>query len=220
MTRSATRAAATVRALRPAGRTEPTDAVGLAVAVVAAAGPPLTVHAAGADRPAVPAAGCLVAPVEGDRVLVAIAGADCFVLQVLERSGPAPLTVSPAHGARLEIAAPHLRLSAGEEIAVAAPSLVARVDGVRLVTRTATLLGRLMTVVGDRLRTTVRRQEVAADHLAAKLGERVTVVDGADVFSAAMVMETVSGTMTTQTGSAVTTAKRDLRFDAERVSVG
>lgn len=219
MTRSATRAA-TVQALHSVDRPEPSDAVGLAAATVTTAAPRLTVRAAGEDRPAVQAAGCLVAPAAGDRVLVALVGAECFVLQVLERSGPAPLTVSPAQGGALEIAAAHLRLSADEEIAVAAPSLTVGVGATRFVADAATFLGRLMTVVGDRLRTTVRRQEVAADHLAAKYGERVTVVDGTDVHAADTVMATVSGTMTTQVGSAVTTAKRDLRFDAERVSVG
>jgi len=218
MTKSAVQA--TVRPLRPAGREAASPDVGLAVAVVTATTPGLAIRLAGEERGAVRAAGCLVAPAMGDRVLVAFVADDCFVLQILERTGPAPLAVAPADGGPLEIAATRLRLSASEEVAVSAPSLAVGVRSARLVADAATLLGQLVTVVGERLRTTVRRHEIAADHLAAKLGERVTIVDGADVRTAATVVDTVSGTMTTQTAAAVTTAKRDLRFDAERVSIG
>lgn len=220
MTKSAAQATATVRPLRPAGRETAAPDVGLVVATVTATAPGLVVRLAGEERSAVRAAGCLVAPAVGDRILATLVADDCFVLQILERSGPAPLAVAPADGGPLEIAATRLRLAASEDIAVAAPSLTVGVGSARLVADAATLLGRLVTVVGERLRTTVRRQEIAADHLAAKLGERVTIVDGTDLRTAATVVDTVSGTMTTQTAAAVTTAKRDLRFDAERVSIG
>lgn len=216
------RSAALARLDRPAPAPRNGDCaeVTLTTARVVADTPALVVRGAAGDRAAVRAAGCLVAPRVGDRVLAGLAAGECYVLTVLERGDDAPVAITPARGDGLEIRAAAVRIEAAEAASVRAPQLSVETRSVHVATAVATLVGRLMTVVGERLRTSVRRQEITADHLAQKLGERVTIVDGADVASAASTLTTVSGVMTTQTGSAVTTAKRDLRFDAERVSVG
>lgn len=196
------------------------EAAGSASAHVVAVDPVLMVRVGGAVLAARRAVSCLVAPRPEDHVLVATVDGACFVLAILERPDGAALVLDAPEDADIELRARDLRLTGSRAIAVTAPDIAVEAGSARLIAGAATLLGRLMTVVGERLRTSVGRQEVTADHLAQRLGERVTIVDGADVTETASSHTRVDGTMTTAVGSAVTTATRDLRFDAERVSVG
>ncbi len=175
-----------------------------------------------ADGPATAsrAASCLVAPEPGDTVLLCTAGPETFVLAVLVRATPSALTVTPADCGDLVLSADVLRLAARSELQAAAPSVAVHTRAVRVVADVATLLGRLMTVAGKRLRTTVEIQETAAETQSSKVGTRVSIVDGTDVLEAAAVSQRVAGTLTSHAGVAVLTADTDIRLDAQRVSVG
>ncbi len=166
------------------------------------------------------AASCLVAPEPGDTVLLCTAGPDTFVLSVLVRAQPSALTISPSDCGELVVGADVVRLAAGRELQAAAPSVAVHTRTVRIVADVATLLGRLMTVAGRRLRTTVEALESAAATQSSKIGTRVSIVDGADILEAADVSQRVSGTLTSHAGVAVLTAATDIRLDAQRVSVG
>jgi hypothetical protein len=166
------------------------------------------------------AASCLVAPEPGDSVLLCTAGADTFVLAVLVRAQPSALTIAPSDCGELVVGADVVRLAAGRELQAAAPSIAVHTRTVSIVADVATLLGRLMTVAGQRLRTTVGTQEIAAVTQSSKVGTRVSIVDGADILEAADVSQRVTGTLTSHAGVAVMTAATDIRLDAQRVSVG
>lgn len=166
------------------------------------------------------AASCLVAPEPGDTVLLCTTGTDTFVVAVLSRAAPSDLSLTPADCDRLVLSADGVRLAAGSELEVSAPSLAVHVRAARMVADVATLLGRLITLAGERLRTTVDVQETAARLQSAKLGTRISIVDGSDVHEAATVSQRVAGTLTSHAGAAVLTAATDIRLDAQRVSVG
>ncbi len=180
----------------------------------------IVVATAGGPATASRAASCLVAPEPGDTVLLCTAGPDTFVLAVLVRATPSALAVTPADCADLVLSAGVLRLVAGRELQAAAPSVAVHTRAVRVVADVATLLGRLMTVAGKRLRTTVETQETAAATQSSKVGTRVSIVDGTDVLDAAAVSQRVAGTLTSHAGVAALTATTDIRLDAQRVSVG
>lgn len=166
------------------------------------------------------AASCLVAPEPGDTVLLCSAGPDTFVLAVLVRATPTALTVTPADCADLVLSGDVVRLAAVRELQAAAPSVAIHARAVRVVADVATLLGRLMTVAGKRLRATVEIQETAAGRQSSQVGSRVAIVEGADVLQAADVSQRITGTLTSHAGVAVLTAATDIRLDAQRVSVG
>jgi hypothetical protein len=180
----------------------------------------VVVATGGAPARASRAASCLVAPEPGDTVLLCTTGADTFVVAVLARAAPGALVVTPADTDGLVVAAGRLRLSAERELAVTTPSLALHARAIRAVADVATLLGRLMTVAGRRLRVTVDAQETAAGTQSSKVGTRIAIVDGPDVREAAAVSERIAGTWTNHAAATVLTASTDIHLDARRVSVG
>ncbi|WP_051356457.1 DUF3540 domain-containing protein [Azorhizobium doebereinerae] len=200
---------------QPAAAPPQAEAADLRVGrVVALAGDGAVRVAAGeADRPARRAAGCLVEPAVGDLVLLATAGADSFVLSVLDRllPGEAALSVPGADSVRL--AAPQLALVGTREVAIDGGSVAVRA-------RAFTLVGRLASFVADHLRITARRREVVADTSAEQAGSRTVVVRDTDVLEAGTRVETVAGISSASAATAVMVAKEDLRFDGKRVTVG
>lgn len=192
----------------------------LAAATVAAVTPELVVVGGFGHRQARRATGCIVAPAPGDRVLVVLGAGLCHVLTVLDRPGEGEATLEAADGRGLTLRGPDIRIEAGRRLVAAAPEVTVETAAARVVAGAATLLGRVVTIVGDGLKAAWRRQEIAVELQTQRLGERVTVVAGADVTEAETSLLTVAGVMTTSVGSAVTTARQDLRFDAERVSIG
>jgi hypothetical protein len=74
----------------------------------------LVVRAGEFDLAARAAASCLVAPEQGDRVLVSVIGRECFVLAVLERAAETPTPI--ALGERAVVSATRLALDATESL--------------------------------------------------------------------------------------------------------
>lgn len=163
---------------------------------------------------------CLVEPAAGDLVLLAQAEGEAHILAVLDRLFPSAATLSAPGVERLTLAAPHLALT-GETIALAAArdlTLDSRTLGLRA--HAVSLVGRLVTLVADHLRTTAKRREVVADQIAVQAQSRITLVRETDVLEAGTVMQTVAGITSTTAAIAVLVAKEDVRFDGKRVTVG
>ncbi|MDQ0509465.1 DUF3540 domain-containing protein [Ancylobacter amanitiformis] len=170
---------------------------------------------------AIRAFGCLVEPVVGDRVLLAEVEGTRFVLAVLDRLLPVAATLSAPGVERLTVAAPRLELAAGDTLALAAArdvTIESRTVGIRA--HAVFLVGRLVTLVADHLRSTARRREVVADQIAVQAQSRVVLVRDIDVLEAGTVTQSVAGITSTTAGTAVLVAKEDVRFDGKRVTVG
>lgn len=178
--------------------------------------------AAGAtEQWAMRAFSCLVEPMAGDRVLLAQVEGEAHVLAVLDRLLPGTATLSVPGGERLTVAAPHLAFAAGETLALVAArdlTIESRTVGIRA--RAVSLVGRLVTVVADHLRSTARRHEAVADQIAVQAQSRVALVRDTDVLEAGTVMQSVAGITSTTAATAVLVAKEDVRFDGKRVTVG
>lgn len=163
---------------------------------------------------------CLIEPAVGDRVLLVHERGESFVLAVLDRMLPFTAALSVPGVERLTLAAPRLALT-GETLTLAAAqdvSIESRTVGIRA--HAFSLVGRLVTVVADHLRSTARRREVVADQIAVQAQSRVTLVRDTDVLEAGTVVHQVSGIASTTATTAILVAKEDVRFDGKRVTVG
>ena len=67
---------------------------------------------------------------------------------------------------------------------------------------------------------TARSIEQQADRLVAVVGQRTTRVRDADILHAGNTMTQVEALALSRSGSAVMTARQDIRMDAERISLG
>lgn len=162
---------------------------------------------------------CLVAPQPGDRVLVSRLENGCFVLAILERLIPSPVTLRAA-GDSLTIEAARLTLAARETLSVSAPAVDIVTPRFTLAGDALAFLGKLTSFVGDRLRLSSRTQEVAADTIATTARERVSAVAGTDMLRAGNLVSTIDGVVSTQTEAAVIAAREEVRIDGKRVTMG
>lgn len=163
---------------------------------------------------------CLIEPEAGDRVLVAPADGEIFVLAVLDRLLPDAMTLSAPAARKLVIAGPDVTVEAAGQLAVRGRE--ARVEGekVHILAHSFSLVGRLATFVAELVRTSAHRSEMVADEVALQAGERTTRVTGADVSQVGTHVQNVEQVNVETAHSTVMTAKEDLRFDGTRVTVG
>lgn len=173
------------------------------------------------EWPAQRALSCLVEPMVGDRVLVASAGEEAFVLAVLDRLLPGEAALSVAGASRVALTAPQLAVEAREGLALkAGAALEIEAPRLRIGADTLALVGRLVTFIADQLRATARLSETVAEQIAVQAGERTTLVRGTDVSEAGMLVQTIDTIASTTATTAVLVAKEDVRFDGKRVTVG
>ena len=170
--------------------------------------------------PVRPAASCLVAPQAGDIALLHGGAPHAHVIALLERAAGADTIVSAPGGGRLALRAEEITFDAGLRLSASAPEaefalgrVTLRSTAAALVTGTATLAARL-------LRSTARSIEQQADRLVAVVGQRTTRVRDADILHAGNTMTQVEALALSRSGSAVMTARQDIRMDAERISLG
>ncbi|MBR0558392.1 DUF3540 domain-containing protein [Ciceribacter sp. L1K23] len=159
------------------------------------------------------AASCLLAPAMGDRVLVHVGDRDAFILAVLERQSErvAELGVPGATDAVLQVAG-RLDVKAAT-ISLAAPR-------VELMARALLQAGESLTSNFRRITETVVDKIVGARTVTTTAQSRTTAVREVDVLEAGSLVQTISSVVTQNSEIALITAKRDVRLDGERVSVG
>lgn len=159
------------------------------------------------------AASCLLAPAIGDRVLVHVGGREAFILAVLERESErvAELGVPGAVDAVLSVSG-RLDIKAAA-LAFAAP----RID---LLSRALLQIGENLTSNFRRVSETVVDKVIGARTITMTAQSRTTAVKEVDVLEAGTLVQTVESVATQNSEIALITAKRDVRLDGERVSVG
>lgn len=165
--------------------------------------------------------GCLVEPIAGDRVLVARVGGESFVLSVLDRLVGDQAVLSAPGATALTVAADDISLAAGRRLSLSSAKET-RLSGETVAVQAGTfsLVGRMMTVVMDHLRSVLRRKEEMADVVALQAGERTTLVRGADVSKVGTLVQEVETVSTSTASTAVIIGREDVRVDAKRVTVG
>lgn len=159
------------------------------------------------------AASCLLAPVIGDRVLVYVDGEEAFILAVLVRSAdhaaeiavPGVERVVLSAKGRLDIHAPHVSIGTG------------RLD---VVAKALFQAGDRLTSHFRRITETVVDKVIGARTITTQAETRTAAIRDVELLSAGTLVQTIDSVSTQKSEIALMTAKRDVRIDAERVSVG
>lgn len=173
-----------------------------------------SVEIAGSERiHALQAASCLLAPIIGDRVLVCQDGGDAFILAVLARTESRVAEISVPYAETVTI-------RARRAISIEAPSL-------QLAARNLSVMADKIFQVGDVLTRNFRRivesvgnKSVHAQTLTTQADNRTAVIGQVDMLNAKSLVQTIDGVATQTSEIALVTARRDVRLDGERVSLG
>ncbi len=177
------------------------------------------VEFSGMRRQATVAVSCLVRPLPGDRVLLYCDAARAFVLSVLEREGANWSVVSLPGRGNLSIEGETVAIAARQRMSLRADSLDLQAKLLAVLAERASWVGKLYTLIADRLRSSARVQETSADTLTVKAVERFAIVDRMDSLQAEMQSTSISGIATETAHSKVISVTEDVRIDGKRVMV-
>ena len=175
------------------------------------------------------AAGCLLQPQAGDRVLcINDERGQYYILNVLERSAETPAVVDFEHGAVIRSERGAITLAASQRLDLTAAGPV-QLLGKSLAVSAEEAVCRIgrTTLAGDELSSHVSRVRVFADSVATvarsmlqRLKNCFRKVDGLDQLNAGDKLETVQNLSATRARQAVITAEQDVRLDGARVHIG
>jgi hypothetical protein len=159
------------------------------------------------------ATSCLLAPAIGDRVLVCRDGDEAFVLAVLTRKQAFAAEISVPNADTISI-------KAVKEITFEAPFLRLTARNLSLFCDHVLEMGTAMTRNFRRIVESVGEMSVKAQSISTHTENRTAVVTGTDMLRAKSLVESIEGVATQTSEIALVTARRDVRLDAERVSLG
>jgi len=159
------------------------------------------------------AASCLLAPAIGDRVLVCRDGDEVFVLAVLARHQAFAAEISVPNADTVSI-------RAAREITFDAPLLKMTARSLALLCDHVLELGTVLTRNFRRIVESVGEKSVKAQSISTHAENRTAVVSGTDMLRAKLLVETIEGVATQTSEIALVTARRDVRLDGERVTLG
>jgi hypothetical protein len=193
--------------------------------VLAVADGAAEVRIEGRDVQARRAPSCLIAPLSGDVALVSLCGSrdgrtDPVIIAILERAPQQPAVLHVPGASDVTVAAPALTLAASGRVGIQAEEC--RIEATR-----TTIRGRVLQLIADalssvaaRLSLSAGRMESSADTAAEVYGQRTSVVQGVETRSAGSLTIKVDHVMAVRTADALVAAQKDIRMDAERISLG
>lgn len=186
----------------------------------------LVVAVAGAERTCVLADDCVVAPMAGDLVLLALADG-CpdddgdFVLRVLKRAAGNDRTLRIGHEGRdLALAGPTVTLAGDRGLRLTAPEVAIDAGTFRLVGRLVALIGRTLSEVFQSKQESFEDRVTTAGTITEVSGDRHIEVQGAYTLTAEAAVERTTGVKLAESTASLTLATEDIRMDAKRVTVG
>lgn len=178
---------------------------------------------------AVRALSCLVEPILGDLVLVALDDdGRGHVLAVLERTQGAPVELSLEGDVRLRSRAGRVQLTAAEGIDLvtggAAQVVAARLDVTAgegsFAVRAASFAGDLLVAKIDRIKTTARAIDQVVERFTQRAKTVYRTVEELERLRAKNVDQVASGTMKVHAREAVVTADGLVKMDGEQIHLG
>ena len=212
---------------RPAAPPEPASPVGLVTAEVVAPGTgadPSIVRIDGEERPAARAPSCVIQPMAGDRVLLAMAGPGredlATIIAILGREETGPATLSVAGSAALRIASKDLSLEAEERLRLAAPRLDAEAGEARFRVTALHMVGDLLSGFVRSLEWASESIDSVARRIRSHAGQQTRIVEGVDHLKAGTALHRAENAYSLQGGQTVITARGDVRIDGERINLG
>lgn len=183
------------------------------------------VHGPEGVRAAQVAAGCLVAPHVGDRVLVTRAGAECYVLTILSReSRDRELRVN----GELAVSAKRLRLSGDEDVALKGGHKVGlHGHRIALTSDETAVCGRRVEVTADEGRAQFRKVQLVASSLetcADRIGQfaRTVIrrVEEVETTQIGNLVQNIRESLISRSKRTSMTARKDVHVDGERIHMG
>jgi hypothetical protein len=182
-------------------------------------GAAVCVEFSGTQRQATVAVSCLVRPLPGDRVLLYCDAERAYVLNVLERDGANWGMVSLPGRGNLSIEGETVAIAARQRMSLRGDSIDLQAKVFAVLAERGTWIGKLYTLIADRLRSSAQVQEATADTLTVKAVERFAIVDRMDSLQAEMQSTVISGVATETAHSKVISVTEDVRIDGKRVMV-
>lgn len=173
----------------------------------------------GVTRPAAVAVSCLVRPVPGDLVLLFCETPHTFVLSVLERAGANWSVIGLPGNGNMSIEGETLSIAVRQRMSLRADTIDLQAKLFAVLADRATWIGKLYTLIADRIRSSSRTEETSTDTLTTKAVERIAIIDGVDSLQTQTQVVKVAGIATETAHSRVITVTEDLRLDGKRVTV-
>lgn len=180
-------------------------------------------------RPARRAAGCLLEPEAGDRVLVA-AGKPCYILTVLERAAgdPTPARLVFPTGVHLQAGQGAVRITTPEDLALAAGGDVTVLGGrLRLQAEDGEAVfsrfryfGKFVLGQVDRLKLAVDTADTFIRQLTEKLVWSSRQVQEMDDLEAGAIRRVAAQTLTIHAENATLLAEENVKIDAAQIHLG
>ena len=204
------------------------DAV-LEIALVRArSGRRVRVSVASAEREASIAAGCVISPAPGDRVLVARSGEETFILSVLEQSRPGEARMVFEEGLSFDVLKGRLRVLAQEgvdlvtpqDLQVHAASVGARAGTVQVGFSLLDLVGKSIATKSDKVRVVAEAVDTVAGRIYQRAVNFFRRTDELDRVEARNIDRRADNLVHVHGDSAVTTAEHLVKIDAGQVHVG
>ena len=159
------------------------------------------------------ATSCLLAPVIGDKVLMFCEGDSAFMVSVLLRSADVTAEISVPD-------ADKINLKARKRLEISAPAVGIAAHQLSFLVRSIHQAGETLTSNFKRIVETVIDKSVSARSIVTKAETRSTHVDQADILNTGTLVHNIDTVATHNSEITLVTAKRDVRLDGERVSVG
>ncbi|MDL2408876.1 DUF3540 domain-containing protein [Rhizobium calliandrae] len=159
------------------------------------------------------AASCLLAPVIGDLVLVYTDGTEAFILAVLVRRAEQAAEISVPDTA-------HITIKAAARVDVTAPLVSVQAGRLELIARGLLQMGESLTTNFRRVVETVVDKMVGARTITTRAESRMAVVKDVEMLDAGSLVQNVESVSSQKSEITLITARRDMRLDGERVSVG
>ncbi|XIA63687.1 DUF3540 domain-containing protein [Bradyrhizobium sp. TZ2] len=182
-------------------------------------GTAVEVEVAGARHTATVAVGCLVRPIPQDVVLLFSEAEQAFVVTVLERTASSWGMVGLPGGRNMSIEGETITIAAHHRISLRADSIDLQAKLFAVLANKGTWIGKLYTLIADRVRCSARIQETSADSLTVKATERIAVIERIDSLQTETQAIRVTGIATEMAHSKVIAVSEDLRLDGKRVTV-
>jgi hypothetical protein len=187
------------------------------------------VQAATGARVARRAASCLVAPQEGDRVLLALEGGQTWVLAVLERLGGGPLPLD-LEGGDVRLRVPHGRLEvsaaagadlvSGGAVEVVAPTLGLTADEARVAVSRVGVFGGFVAAQVERVQVVAGALDGTIERLTQRIKRSLRLVEESDQVRAGSLDYRADGVVQLQGRTAVVTAEQLVKVDGAQIHVG
>lgn len=181
----------------------------------------------GETRAVLRAVSCLVAPREGDRVLVAGNGAEWYALAVLQRDGDdveleaeGDLTLRARRGAVTVAGAGEVRVMSGEAVRLAAGEVSVDAGRLQLASRVVEHVGALVSAQVDTVKLLAKAVDTTAERVTQRAKRVMRFVEELDALRAGSVDQAVSELWQLRAKDAMLTARQLVKMDGDQIHMG